>query len=86
MLLLHTFPKLLEAAAVPKACIARLARYMSHCSLSHVDEHWRIFLSSSDVLGSCGPTAHVLSEMCMESNETEGDVSSSSGLSFTSLP
>lgn len=38
------------------------------------------------MLGSGGPTAHVVSEVCMENGETEGDVSSSSGLSFTSLP
>lgn len=41
------------------------------------------FCPSSHTLGSREPTAHVLSEVCMENDETEGDVSSSS---FTSLP
>lgn len=44
------------------------------------------FCPSSHVLGSGGPTAHVVSEVCMKHGETEGDVSTSSGLSFTSLP
>lgn len=86
MLHLSASPELLKLQQCPRhVSVARLARHMSHCSLCRAELNaGESFCPSSCVVGNHGSTTHVLSETCMENHEAEGDVSSSSGLSFTS--
>lgn len=86
MLHLSALPELLTLQQCPRhVSVARLARYISHGSLCHSELNTgESFCPSSRVVGNHGSTTHVLSETRMENGEAEGDVSISSGVSFTS--